>query len=72
MYEVLDKDTIKIEILLHSLVAKRGYVSKGDLLEVILCILNKLKMNCQWHMLPVSSIFMGTVLHYKIVYEHFR
>lgn len=52
MYEVLDKDTIKIEILPHLLVAKRGYVSKGDLLEVILCILYKLKMDSQWHMLP--------------------
>ena len=72
MYEVLDKDTIKIEILPHLSVAKRGYVSKGDLLEVILCILYKLKMDCQWHMLPVSSIFTGTVLHYKIVYGHFR
>ena len=28
MYEVLDKDTIKSEILPHLSVAKRGYVSK--------------------------------------------
>ena len=72
MYEVLDKDTIKFEILPHLSVAKRGYVSKSDLSEVIQCILYKLKMDCQWHMLPVSSIFTGTVLHYKIVYGHFR
>ncbi len=72
MYEVLDKGTIKSEILPHLSVVRRGYVSKGDLLEVILCILYKLKMDCQWHMLPVSSIFTGTVLHYKIVYGHFR
>ena len=52
MYEVLDKDTIKNEILPHLLVAERGYVSKGDLLEVILYILYKLKMDSQWHMLP--------------------
>ena len=43
MYEVLDKDTIKFEILPHLSVAKRGYVSKSDLLEVIQCILYKLK-----------------------------
>ena len=72
MYEVLNKDTMKYEILPHLSVEKRGCVSKGDLLEVILCILYKLKMGCQWHMLPVSSIFTGTVLHYKIVYGHFR
>ncbi len=48
MYEVLDKDTIKFEILPHLSVAKRGYVTKSDLLEVILCILYKLKTGCLW------------------------
>ncbi|WP_314956796.1 IS5 family transposase [Hoylesella loescheii] len=72
MYEVLDKDTIKFEILPHLSVAKRGYVSKSDLLEVIQCILYKLKTGCQWHMLPVSSVFTRRVLHYKTVYGHFR
>lgn len=72
MYEVLDKDTIKFEILPHLSVAKRGYISKSDLLEVIQCILYKLKTGCQWHMLPVSSVFTRRVLHYKTVYGHFR
>ena len=72
MYEVLDKDTIKFEIFPHLSVAKRSFVTKSDLVEVILCILYKLETGCQWHMLPVSSIFTGTVLHYKTVYEHFR
>jgi len=53
-------------------VARRGYVSKSDLLEVIQCILYKLKTGCQWHMLPVSSVFTRGVLHYKTVYGHFR
>ena len=48
MYEVLDKDTIKFEILPHLSVAKRGYVTKSDLLEVIQCILYKLKTGCLW------------------------
>jgi len=39
MYEVLDKDTIKSEILPHLSVAKRGYVTKSDLLEAIQCVL---------------------------------
>ena len=52
--------------------AKRGYVSKSDLVEVIQCILYNLKTGCQWHMLPVSSFFTGRVLHYKTVYGHFR
>ena len=72
MYEVLDKDKIIFEILPHLSVAKRGYVSKSDLSEVIQCILYKLKTGCQWHMLPVSSFFTGRVLHYKTGYGHFR
>ena len=71
MYEVLNKDTIKFEILPHLSVAKRGYVSKSDLSESIQCILYKLKTGCQRHMLPVSSIFTGRVLNYKSVYAHF-
>ena len=43
MYEVLDKVTIKFEILPHLSVAKHGYVTKSDLSEVIQCILYKLK-----------------------------
>ena len=51
MYEVLDKDTIKFGILPYLSVAKRGYVTKGDLVEVIQCILYKLKTGCQWHIM---------------------
>ena len=51
MYEVLDKDTIKSEILPYLSVAKRGYVTKSDLSEVIQCILYKLKTGCQWHIM---------------------
>ena len=43
MYELLDKSTIKFEISPHLLVAKRGYASKNNLLEVVLCLLYKLK-----------------------------
>ena len=35
MYEVLNKDTMKYEILPHLSVEKRGYVSKSNLTEVI-------------------------------------
>ena len=72
MYKVLDKDTIKNEILPHLSVAKRGYICQSSLSEVIQCILYKLKTGCQWYMLPVSSFFTAKVLHYKTVYGHFR
>ena len=72
MYKVLDKDTIKNEVLPHLSVAKRGYICQSYLSEVIQCILYKLKTGCQWYMLPVSSFFTAKVLHYKTVYGHFR
>lgn len=52
-YTVLDKDTIKNEIMPYLSVAKRGYVSQGSLIEVVNAILHKLKSGCQWHQLPV-------------------
>ena len=72
MYEVLDKDTIKSEILPHLSVTKRGFVSKSDLAEVIQFNFYRLKTGCQWHIIPVSSFFAGRLLHYKTVYGHFR
>lgn len=48
MYEVLDKDTMKSEILLYlSVEYKRGYVSKQGQRQVIQSILYKLKTACQ-------------------------
>ena len=43
MYEVLDKDTIILETLPHLSVAKRGYVSRSNLVAVIQPMPYKLK-----------------------------
>ena len=43
MYKVPDKDMMKSGIMPHSSVAKHGYVSEGDLAEVIPYVLYKLK-----------------------------
>ena len=56
MYDVLDKDTIKFEILPHLSVAKRGYISKSDLLEVIQCILYELKSGSHCHLHDISAV----------------
>ena len=56
MIELIDKDTIRMEILPYLTTAKRGYPCKGDLCEVIQCILYKLKTGCQWHMIPTVAI----------------
>lgn len=72
VYQVLDKDTIRFEILPHLSVAKRGFQTSSCLVEVINSILYKLKTGCQWHMLPVKSLFSGVVLSHKTVFGHFR
>ena len=72
MYQVLDKDTIKTEILPYLPTAKRGYVTKSNMEEIINSILYKLKTGCQWHMLPVEGLFTEEVLSYQAVYWHFR
>ncbi len=55
MYEVLNKDTMKSEILLHLPVAKRTYASKSNLLKAFQCILYKLKTSLQWHLMRKKS-----------------
>ena len=38
-------------------IAKRGYTSKYDLIEVVNAILYKLKSGCQWRLLPDRASF---------------
>ena len=69
MYTVLDKDTIKNEILPHLSKAKRGYVTQSCLIEVVNAILYKLKTGCQWALLPVKALFSGKELSPGAVYH---
>ena len=70
---MLDKDTIKNEILPHLSKAKRGYVTQSCLIEVVNAILYKLKTGCQWAFLPVEDrknfIISGNHRHEKVM-EH--
>ena len=72
MYKVLSKDTIENEIIPYLSVAKRGYKTKSCLIEIVNCILYKLKTGVQWALLPVESLFSEVVLSYKTVFGHFR
>ena len=67
MYTMLDKDTIKNEILPHLSKAKRGYVTQSCLIEVANAILYKLKTGCQWSLFPVEALFSVKVLTYGTV-----
>ena len=72
MYAVLDKVTIKSEILPYLSTAKLGYEIKSCLIEIINAILYKLKTGCRWAFLPVESLFTGTVLSYGAVFYHYN
>ena len=72
MYAVLDKVTIKSEILPCLSTAKRGYETKSCLIEIINAILYKLKTGCQWKYLPVEALFTGTVLGHGVVFHRFN
>ena len=56
-YTVLDKDTINSEIMPYLSIAKRGFSSKFDLVEIVNAIFYKLKSGCQWRLLPIGHLF---------------
>ena len=72
MYAVLDKDTIKNEILPHLSVAKRGFQSKSSLIEVINAILYKLKTGYQCVYFPMIEPFSDKVLKYDAVWHYYN
>lgn len=72
LYQVLDKDIIENEIVPNLPKPKRGFLPKAPLVEIVNCILYKLKTGVQWAYLPVKSLFEKYVLSYQSVFYHFR
>jgi len=72
LYQVLDKDTIEMEIVPHIPISFKGSSPRVPLVEIINSILYKLKTGLQWHLLPVKSLFSENPLHYKSVFYHYR
>lgn len=52
--------------------AKRGFVSKFTLCDVVNAILYKLKTGCQWKFHPVSQFFIEDAPSYQTVFHHYR
>ena len=71
-YAVLDKDTIKNRIMPYLSLAKRGYASQFDLVEVVNAIIYKLKSGCQWRLLPMGHLFTGEPPSFITVFKHYR
>lgn len=53
-------------------VAKRGFTTKFDLIEIVNSILYKLKSGCQWRMLPLGHLFTGEPPSWNTVFHHYR
>ena len=53
-------------------VARRGYASQFNLVEVVNAILYKLKTGCQWRLLPVRHLFSGDPPSFITVFKHYR
>ena len=52
--------------------AKRGYASQFDLVEVVNAILYKLKSGCQWCLLPMGHLFTGESPSFITVFKRLR
>lgn len=72
MYLVLDKDTIKMEIVPYLPAGTRGFPTKFPVEEIINAILYKLKTGVQWELLPVKALFSDDIPSWQTVYHHFR
>ena len=71
MMSLLDKDTLKTEILPFLPRPKRGEsCSETLLLAILALILYRLKTGCQWRELPISRYISGKY-SYKSVFYHF-
>ncbi|MBD5355860.1 MAG: transposase [Bacteroides sp.] len=71
-YAVLDKDTIKSEIMPCFSMAKRGFSSGFDLGEIVNAILYKLRSGCQRRLLPMGYLFSGEPPSRDTVFQHYR
>ena len=65
MNQVLSKDMIELEIIPYLPTGKRGPKPKVPLVEIVNCILYKLKTGVQWEFLPIGSLFEETSLSYQ-------
>lgn len=67
---ILSKDSIKKYILPYLSVGKTGLkMSEEKRVNIVECILYRLKTGCQWREIPMS--FFEESYHYQSVHYHF-
>lgn len=72
MIRILSKSTINKFIVPFLSKAKRGFVSKVPLWEIVNAILYKFRTGIQWRLLPIKSLINRRKLTYGAVYHHYR
>ncbi|MBD5355914.1 MAG: transposase [Bacteroides sp.] len=53
-------------------IAKRGFSSRFDLVEIENAILYKLRSGCQWRLLQMGHLFSGEPPSQDTVFHHYR
>lgn len=69
---IINKAMIVKWILPHLTIGTRGFDPTVPLIEVVECILHRLKTGCQWPELPTKQFFTGKVLHWNSVFYHYN
>jgi transposase len=72
MIRIFDKSTINKFIVKYLSKAKRGFISKVPIWQIVNAILYKFKSGVQWALLPVKSLITKGQLKYGAIYHHFR
>ncbi|WP_314006072.1 IS5 family transposase [Xanthocytophaga flava] len=68
---ILSKDMIEKWILPQLPIGTRGFETRVPLIEIVECILYRLKTGCQWRELPTKEFFSRNALHWNTVYYYF-
>ncbi|AFK04322.1 transposase IS4 family protein [Emticicia oligotrophica DSM 17448] len=69
---ILNKSTIEKWILPHLPIGERGFETTVPLIEIVECILYRLKTGCQWRELPTKQFFTTKILVWESVYYYFN
>lgn len=70
---IMDKSTIEQWILPFLPAGRCGFKITAPVIEVVECVLYRLKTGCQWRQLPLHAFFRGdVVLSWESVFYHFN
>ena len=69
---ILSKSTIEKWIVPNLTIGERGFEPTVPIVEIVECILHRLKTGCQWRELPTKQFFTDKVLNWNTVFYHFN